>query len=308
MREPNVTIRSEAYSNPAARYLGTLSQGASRATQTSALTTVLRILSPGATIDEYPWHRVAYGQILQVRDRLGATLAPCTANRYLTALRGVLAAAWRMQLLTTDEYMRIVDFPDIRGYRKARRRFLTQNEVVRMLQATSRARGEWIQRRDKAIVALLYASGARRSEIAALRLDGIRFEDDGTICVRVLGKGNKERDIWISGTIRPILESWYEIRGDWRGPVFMTKRLLRRQMDPGDVTDRIRTIAKRAGLGHVTPHDLRRTCFSNLLKAGVDLKVVKDIAGHEDIATTIRYDLRGELAVRAAAGKLPIPF
>lgn len=308
MTKLTAPIRSAAYANPVAQYLSTLSLGSSRATQASALDNVLRLLTPAETIDEFCWHRVPYEQWLWVRDSLGKALAPATANRYLAAVRGVLKASWRMRLLTTDEFMRLADLPEIPGYRKARRRALSQNEMARLYQAVRQGRTEWVRRRDAAILAVMYAAGIRRSEVVHLQLHDVRFEDDGTICMRVLGKGNKERDVWISGQIRPILEAWYAVRGSWRGVLFPGKKNNKKAMWPDNITHRIRHLAQCATLGHLSAHDLRRTCISTLLHRGVDLIVVRDIAGHSDITTTAKYDLRGERAIREAARKLPIPF
>ena len=64
----------------------------------------------------------------------------------------------------------------------------------------------------------------------------------------------------------------------------------------------------RAGLEHVTPHDLRRSFVTHLLDAGNDLSVVRDLAGHADLQTTARYDRRGERAQEAAAATLAVPY
>lgn len=310
MTEPTTLVCKQSFASPAALYLASLSRGASRTTQSRALISALRVLSPGASIDSFSWHRIDVGALLMLRERLAVRMSnPDTANRHLGAVKSVLRAAWRMGLLSSDELARLCDVPGIRGKRlPRRRRALTQQELVRLLDAARQGRHRWTCVRDVVMVAIFYAAGLRRAELGRLGVDDVRFEDDGTIRLRVIGKGNKERDVWISGEIRPLLDAWYAERGTWRGVLFPAKRGSKRPLCSEAITHRINDLGERAGIGHVTPHDLRRTCFTTLLDAGVDLVVVKDIAGHESITTTAKYDLRGERAVRNAAGKLPIPF
>ena len=64
----------------------------------------------------------------------------------------------------------------------------------------------------------------------------------------------------------------------------------------------------QAGVESFTPHDLRRSCITDLLAGGADIFVVQQLAGHSDPKTTMRYDRRGEEAKRTASRKLRVPY
>ena len=78
-----------------------------------------------------------------------------------------------------------------------------------------------------------------------------------------------------------------------------------RRLSPQTVRD---LLDKQAGLQARSPHDLRRTFISELLEAGADLSVVQQLAGHASVATTTRYDRRGEKAKRKAVALPHVPF
>jgi Phage integrase family len=163
--------------------------------------------------------------------------------------------------------------------------------------------------RDTALVALAYAGGFRRAELVALDVTDYDREAGR---LRVVGKGNKERAVFISNGARDALHAWLRVRGPAPGPLLLPVdrhgRVLARRLTEQTVYDRLRYLAERAGVAAFSPHDCRRSLAGDLLDAGVDLATVQALLGHASPATTARDDRRGERAVRQAAERVLVPY
>lgn len=145
--------------------------------------------------------------------------------------------------------------------------------------------------RDRAMVEVLYASGARVAELCGLNVLDIDYERQ---TLRVLGKGNKERTIPIGNPAMVALTSWLEngrpglvhqISGE---AVFLGAR--GKRIDQRTV----RTVVYEAlsaleGVGRLGPHALRHSAATHLLEGGADLRTVQEILGHASLATTQIY-------------------
>lgn len=166
---------------------------------------------------------------------------------------------------------------------------LTSREIEHLLAAPNPA--EPLALRDRALLELAYATGARVSELVALRPEDIVFAEG---VARVRGKGAKERIVPVGrralGAValyaretRPRLD-----RGRGARALFLNAR--------GTPLSRvgawgiIKAMARRAGLvKRVTPHTLRHTFATHLLEGGADLRAVQEMLGHADLATTQLY-------------------
>jgi site-specific recombinase XerD len=159
--------------------------------------------------------------------------------------------------------------------------------------------------RDAAVIALMWATGMRRSEVAGLDLADYDEETGGFL---VRGKGRKERRVWISGGAAEYIGDWLRVRGSEAGalfwPVDRIGRMGRRRMTDQAVYNLLTKRGRLARIERFSPHDLRRTFVGNLLEAGADISTVRQLVGHADIQTTARYDRRGDEAKRRAAGLL----
>ena len=292
--------------NPAAVYLARLGPG-SRRTMLGALETIAGLLSPGCSAMALPWAALRYQHTQAVRSVLAERYAPATANKMLSALRGVLREAFRLGQMSAEEHGRAVDLLSVRGQRVLAGRALDGGELRALLGVcdVETAQGA----RDAALVALGYCAGLRRSELVELNVDDFNAES-GELLVR--GKSSKERLVYATNGALDALVNWLRFRGHEPGPMVVpidkVGRLSMRRMSSQAAYYILARLAARAGVSHFSPHDLRRSCISDLLDAGADVSSVQKLAGHAKVETTIRYDRRPERAKRRAAELLHVPF
>jgi site-specific recombinase XerD len=262
--------------------------------------------SDAMTLD---WSLVRYQHAAAVRAALAERYAHTTANRMISALRGVLKAAWRLGQLPTEEYHRAIDLPAVKGETLPRGRALPMGEL-RALFATCAADGKAGGARDAALLAVLYGAGLRRSEAVALDLSDYDSES-GSLTVRS-GKGNKQRIVYATHGGKAALDAWLRVRGDVEGPLFLPinrgGNLVWRRLNNQAVLDILRKRVQQSGTKKCSPHDFRRSFISDLLDAGADITTVQKLAGHASVTTTARYDRRGEVAKQKAAELLHVPF
>lgn len=187
----------------------------------------------------------------------------------------------------------------------------TPEEVGRFVQG---AEGEKEEALLKALALFLYGTGLRISEALSLKMSGLLWEGERPVALRVVGKRDKERLVPLSPIAREALEAWLSVRGRGRGPVFVLLHdypRARKGKPPSAVyvEGRFRAMALRMGLDpkRFTPHKLRHAYATALVEAGVDLTAVKDLLGHESLATTGIYVHASRERLRRAVESLPRP-
>ena len=148
-----------------------------------------------------------------------------------------------------------------------------------------------ISKRDAAMLEILYASGARVSELCGLDLEDIDYSRH---TIRVLGKGNKERTIPIGNPAMRALESWLQDGRDSLAgakserAVFLGAR--GKRIDQRTVRTMVyHALAALEGVEQMGPHALRHSAATHLLEGGADLRTVQEILGHASLATTQIY-------------------
>ncbi len=196
---------------------------------------------------------------------------------------------------------------DLQGPRRVKRlpKTLSEQEVLALLRAPNRPLLH--ERRDAAMLYLLYASGLRVSELVALPLRDLHLT---TGHVSVLGKGSKRRLVPVGVAALRILEHYLSaVRPVWdrqrSGKVFLTR--LGRPMTRQRFWQLIKQYALRAGIeGTLSPHSLRHSFATHLLNGGADLRVVQSLLGHASITTTQIYThVSGDRLRRMIADRHP---
>lgn len=149
--------------------------------------------------------------------------------------------------------------------------------------------GEALAARDLAILEFLYATGVRVSELCGLDLADI---DRSRSMARVLGKGDKERQVPMGRPAMEALDAWLDLRSRLVSPrsdraVFLGARGSR--IDQRAVRTLVHNASTRAGVPDLGPHALRHTTATHVLSGGADLRSVQEILGHSSLRTTQRY-------------------
>ena len=145
-----------------------------------------------------------------------------------------------------------------------------------------------IEIRDKAMVELLYSSGLRLSELCGLNMDSISIKERSC---RVVGKGNKTRDLPVGEKAIQSLRDWLLVRknisSDANKSLFLNKN--GKRISTRSVQLRLERLSKKRGLPMVNPHMLRHSFASHILESSGDLRAVQEMLGHSDIGTTQIY-------------------
>ncbi|HHD2940098.1 MULTISPECIES: tyrosine-type recombinase/integrase [Enterobacteriaceae] len=290
---------------PAQLWLAGLTPAGRKGMQ-SQLNRCADLLERGRCADDFPWHTLDYTGVMLVRSALlNEGYAVATVNMALSALKSVAGTAFSMGILDADRLTRIRSVRRIAGSGCRQGRALDRNEIRAMLAAAAKYDSVRCQR-DRAIVLLLCGAGLRAAELVALDANDID-PASGIVTVRQ-GKGRKSREIQPAGKVLTQLRRWLKLRGDHAGPLF--SRISRSghsgasRLTTTGLTGLLVQLREAAGVDHFTPHDLRRTFITRLLEQGVDISVVRQLAGHADISTTTRYDCRGRLAADSASRRL----
>lgn len=232
---------------------------------------------------------------------------------YLSTLKGIAREAWLSRLIGDGEYARIKDIKSPKMARVPTGRVITGDEVRRLIEAALTNTGPKGVR-DAAMIALMRGAGPRRNEILVLALKD--YAADAST-MRVMGKGNKQRDLPLPALVKDYLNAWLRRRGEEPGPLFcgVIKGGRYRRDSEGNLTPLsasgigkiIECLALKAGIFEsTTPHDFRKTFATTLLDDEVDIASVQEALGHSSIDTTRLYDLSRQRRMMAIGEKVDI--
>ena len=163
------------------------------------------------------------------------------------------------------------------------------NEVFATLEAKA-LEGDPIWVRNLAIVELLYATGARVSEIVGLNVGDV---DAGRRLIQVTGKGNKQRMIPYGTPCEAALERWLSVgrpalvSAETSFELFLNSR--GKRIGPRAIYELVAGVLSDTAIGAAGPHALRHTAATHLLDGGADLRAVQELLGHASLGTTQIY-------------------
>lgn len=212
-------------------------------------------------------------------------LQPQTLNRHRAALRTYYHWLVNHRQIRTDDPAAALAIPKIRT--KPLPKTLSPDDAMRLLEAPD-ADAPAAAHRDYAIFEMLYSSGLRLAEIAALNAAAlVCLPDELIIC----GKGGKERRIFIGSRARSALQIWLAHRGGMANPdepaLFVSargSRLSGRAIELALSARGTQILQRR-----ITPHMLRHSFASHLLQSSADIRAVQEMLGHASLSTTQQY-------------------
>lgn len=147
--------------------------------------------------------------------------------------------------------------------------------------------------RNKALLSFLLATGCRVSEAVSVNRNDIDLRNREC---KVLGKGNKERVVYLDDIAALWIERYLDSRTDNLAPLFISSQKTR--MCTSTVRQMLHTLEHKAGIEDVHPHRFRRTLATNLLNRGMSIQEVAAILGHENINTTMTYVYLDQMTVK----------
>ncbi|PYY46445.1 tyrosine recombinase XerD [Curtobacterium sp. MCLR17_043] len=261
------------------------SDGADRAGGSSALLDVARLARADVS-----------GFVTHLATRPEGPLAPRSIARMLSSVRSFTAFAAGEGWLPLDPGTAVRPPKAPMRLPKA----IPVEDMERLLGSVSVDADDPVQLRDKALLELLYATGARISEAVGLSVDDVTTlsDADGELSVvKVTGKGNKQRIVPLGSFARAAIDAYlvrarpvFAARGPSTPALFLGARGARLSRQSAWLV--IQAAAAAADLeAHVSPHTFRHSFATHLLEGGADVRVVQELLGHASVATTQIYTM-----------------
>lgn len=281
-------------------YLAGVAPG-SRRTLREALDQSARWLAgPTVTAEGIAWHRLDRRQLTQVYRRITGGYAPATANKMLSALRGVLRTAREQGLLSEQQARQLPGLPSVPPSPGTARTAEPTLEQITALFAVCAAEPGPAGRRDAALLTVLVGAGLDRGEAAALSFADYEAAT-GRLRVRSERPG-RARTIPLRRQARRALANWLAVRGRGAGPLLLPVdkggTLRWRTLTDQAIYDILRRLARRAGVPHVTARALRRLFLRRLDETGLVADEVDRLAGY------VRRSHRDDTEVSEASTKI----
>lgn len=211
-------------------------------------------------------------------------------NLRLTALRAFLKFAGRRDVASLHVIEQALAVP-MKRFERPMVGFLTREEMLAVLGQPGET---WTSQRDHLLLAMLYNTGARVSEIIGVRVADIVL--DGGACVHLHGKGRKQRSVPLWHTTIAEVRAWLRLNPALRGDAPLLPNREGQAMSRSNVVQRLELAVARAAnqapsilKKRISPHIIRHTTAMHLLQSGVPFNVIALWLGHESTTTTHRY-------------------
>lgn len=228
-----------------------------------------RIIKPISTVN-----------IMDIRVYLAATtrgLKPCTINSIMSCLKAFFTWLEYEEYIPKNPTIKLKPFKTPKRIRKS----LTVEELEKLRDACKTSR-------ERSLVEFLFSTGLRVSEVVQTNIDDLHFGDNNSL--RVIGKGDKEREVYFSPKAKLYLEKYIAGRMDNSPALFVSKRYPYSRIGARSIEKEIAKIAERAGFRKpVFPHLLRHTMATLAIQSGAKLTTIQHLLGHEDPSTTQIY-------------------
>jgi len=208
--------------------------------------------------------------LMKEKDR-GVSLRTLEGNRYV--FTSFFGWAWKEELIPKNPTANLAP--------------IKQQKVIRLPYSSvelEKLKAAAQTTRDLAVIAFLLSTGCRISEACALDVLDVDFRGRR---VTVLGKGNKQRVVYLDDVCVMYLNKYLAERSDSEAALFLGKGSDR--MTPGGIRAMLKRIEARSGVENVHPHRFRRTLATNLINHGMPIQEVAAVLGHDKIDTTMRY-------------------
>ncbi|WP_052501625.1 tyrosine-type recombinase/integrase [Thiomicrospira microaerophila] len=296
----NLVFAHDKSHGPSVGYLLALRSKTSRRVMGSYLNRVAQMFGYANHLDAH-WHKMGRDEVQLVMDKLlDNHRSPNTARVYLSAIKGVMREAWIQKRIDAEQYERIKLVKAHRGQRLPKGRRLLDEEVKALLCACDlkTVRGA----RDAALLGILAECGLRRAEVVSIQLKDVNLK---TKTIRLIGKGNKERQVFVPPLSIKHIQTWLSFRGEEPGYLFNRvwkgDTISEHGLSDQAVLFLLKEKVGQACIDSCAPHDLRRTFATKLFELNVDPLTVQKAMGHASLTTTQRYDRRNDDEVARVA-------
>lgn len=222
-------------------------------------------------------------------------------NFHVTVLRNFYRAMVAMDLLVANDNP-MTRFPKIKATPRKLPLVLSEKQIMQLLDAPPK--DTVIGLRDRAILALIYGTGIRALECASLCNGDVDLEE---ATIRVKGKGGHDRTLPLNSSVVDALKLYQAHRGLQmpRQPFFLSRS--KKAMSRNAIYERVRKYGRISRVSHqLSPHKLRHTFATHLVRAGVNLVTIRDLLGHRQLSSTQIYLHVTAKDLRCAATLHPI--